>query len=132
MSGEPSNEVKRLIRGIRGATTVKENEESLIIKATDELLHEMIRQNNVKPETVAQVIMTVTQDLTAAFPAKALRTIDGWTFVPVMCMQEIPVPNSLEKCIRVLMTVETNEKQEDIQHVYLGDAIKLRPDLFIK
>jgi chorismate mutase len=126
------NEVKRLIRGIRGATTVKENVESHIIMATDELLHEMISQNNIQPENVAQVIMTVTDDLTAAFPAKALRSIEGWTYVPVMCMQEIPVPNSLRKCIRVMMTVETKEKQEHIHHVYLGEAVKLRPDLLLK
>jgi chorismate mutase len=129
MSGEPMNEVKSLIRGIRGATTVNENVESVILKATDELLHEMIRQNDIQPENVVQVIMTVTQDLTTAFPAKALRSIDGWTYVPVMCMLEIPVPNSLEKCIRVMMTVQTDEKQENIQHVYLNEAVKLRPDL---
>jgi chorismate mutase len=123
------NEVKSLIRGIRGATTVNENVESVILKATDELLHEMIRQNDIQPEKVVQVIMTVTQDLTTAFPAKALRSIDGWTYVPVMCMLEIPVPNSLEKCIRVMMTVQTDEKQENIQHVYLNEAVKLRPDL---
>jgi chorismate mutase len=131
MSGELKNEVKRLIRGIRGATTVNENEEIVILKATEELIHEMIRKNDIRPENVAQVIITVTEDLTATFPAKALRTLKGWTFVPVMCMQEIPVPNSLVKCIRIMMTVETNEKQENIHHVYLEEAVKLRPDLSI-
>jgi chorismate mutase len=89
----------------------------------------MIRENNINPEDVAQVIMTVTEDLTATFPAKALRTLNGWMYVPVMCMTEIPVPNSLEKCIRVMMTVQTDVKQEHIHHVYLGEAVKLRPDL---
>src|SRR5687767_935704 len=97
MSGELKNEVKRLIRGIRGATTVNENEEDVILKATEELIHEMIRKNDIRPENVAQVIMTVTEDLTATFPAKALRTLSGWTYVPVMRMQEIPVPNGLGK-----------------------------------
>jgi chorismate mutase len=131
MSGELKNEVKRLIRGIRGATTVIENKEDVILKATEELIHEMIRKNDIRPENVAQVIMTVTEDLTATFPAKALRTLRGWTYVPVMCMKEIPVPNSLGKCIRIMMTVETNEKQENIHHVYLEEAVKLRPDLSI-
>jgi chorismate mutase len=131
MSGELKNEVKRLIRGIRGATTVNENREDVILKATEELIHEMIRKNDIRPENVAQVIMTVTEDLTATFPAKALRTLRGWTYVPVMCMKEIPVPNSLGKCIRIMMTVETNEKQENIHHVYLEEAVKLRPDLSI-
>ncbi|MGM0873992.1 MAG: chorismate mutase [Bacillota bacterium] len=118
-----------MIRGIRGATTVNENDEAVMLKATEELIHEMISKNNIQPEDVAHVIMTVTEDLTATFPAKALRTLKGWTYVPVMCMQEIPVPNSLEQCIRIMMTVETNEKQENIHHVYLGNAVKLRPDL---
>jgi chorismate mutase len=128
-SGELKNGGKRLIRGIRGATTVNENDEAVMLKATEELIHEMICKNNIQPEDVAQVIMTVTDDLTATFPAKALRTLKGWMYVPVMCMQEIPVPNSLEKCIRIMMTVETIEKQENIHHVYLGNAVKLRPDL---
>lgn len=118
-----------MIRGIRGATTVSDNDEALMLNATEELLHEMIRENNINPEDVAQVIMTVTEDLTATFPAKALRTLNGWMYVPVMCMTEIPVPNSLEKCIRVMMTVQTDVKQEHIHHVYLGEAVKLRPDL---
>jgi chorismate mutase len=121
--------VKRLIRGIRGATTVNENDETIILQATDELVHEMIRQNDIRPEDVVQVIITVTEDLTATFPAKVLRTIEGWMHVPVMCMLEIPVPNSLKRCIRIMMTVQTNEKQEHIHHVYLGESVKLRPDL---
>ncbi|KKI88786.1 chorismate mutase [Bacillus sp. SA1-12] len=118
-----------MIRGIRGATTVNENEEAVILKATEELIHEMIQKNNIEPENVAQVIMTVTEDLTATFPAKALRSLEGWKYVPVMCMLEIPVPNSLPKCIRIMMTVETSEKQKNINHVYLAEAVKLRPDL---
>ena len=129
MSGEPKNGVRRLIRGIRGATTVNENDETIILQATDELVHEMIRQNGIRPEDVVQVIMTVTEDLTATFPAKVLRTIEGWMYVPVMCMLEVPVPGSLKRCIRIMMTVQTNEKQEHIRHVYLGESVKLRPDL---
>lgn len=121
-----------MIRGIRGAITVEENESQLILEATSKLLVDMIKKNNINPERVAQVIMTVTDDLDATFPAKALRAIEGWTFVPVMCMREIPVPNSLEKCVRVMMTVETDVSQEKIQHVYLEGAISLRPDLASK
>ncbi|MDQ0225104.1 chorismate mutase [Metabacillus niabensis] len=121
-----------MIRGIRGAITVEENDSHLILEATSKLLKDMIKKNNINPERVAQVIMTVTDDLDATFPAKALRAIEGWTYVPVMCMREIPVPNSLEKCIRVMMTVETDVSQEKIQHVYLEGAISLRPDLASK
>jgi chorismate mutase len=120
---------KKMIRGIRGATTVEHNEELEITQATEELLREMIKANDVKAGDVASVLISATEDLTAAFPAKALRNIEGWTYVPVMCMREIPVPNSLPRCIRVMMTVNTEKAQNEIHHVYLREAIQLRPDL---
>ncbi|WP_226666870.1 chorismate mutase [Metabacillus litoralis] len=118
-----------MIRGIRGATTVDQNEANMIVEATSELLYEMIQKNNIHADDVAHVIITVTEDLNATFPAKALREIEGWTYVPVMCMQEIPVPGSLEKCIRIMMTVQSDIEQNQIQHVYARNSVVLRPDL---
>ena len=118
-----------MIRGVRGATTINENKEIEIVEATEILLRKMIEENSIDAEMVASVFISVTEDITAVFPAKALRLIDGWKYVPVMCMREIPVDSSLEKCIRVMMHVNTNISQQDINHIYLGDAIKLRPDL---
>ncbi|MBB3867210.1 chorismate mutase [Geobacillus sp. NFOSA3] len=118
-----------MIRGIRGAITVERNEAEEIVDATETLLKEMIRANDVTASDVSFVLISVTEDITAAFPAQALRRIEGWTYVPVMCMREIPVPNSLPRCIRVMMTVETTKKQEEISHIYLRDAVTLRPDL---
>jgi len=120
-----------LIRGIRGAITVTEDNEQQILQATNKLLKEMIKKNNIQPENVAQVLITVTEDLISTFPAKALRNLEGWTFVPVMCMQEIPVAGSLQMCIRVMMTVNTEIKQNKINHVYLEGATVLRPDLSV-
>ncbi|MGP4041335.1 chorismate mutase [Gracilibacillus sp. D59] len=118
-----------MIRGIRGAATVKNNDADEIIQATKEMIEAMAIENDVEPETIASVMISVTPDLNATFPAKALRLIDGWKYVPVMCMPEINVPDSLPKCIRVMMTVNTSKSQKDIEHIYLNDAIKLRPDL---
>lgn len=118
-----------MIRGIRGATTVTNNDASEIVDATEELLREMIRANDVKASDVASVLISVTDDLTAAFPAQALRRIEGWTYVPVMCMREIPVLGSLPRCIRVMMTAETPKAQEEVVHIYLRNAVLLRPDL---
>lgn len=120
-----------MIRGIRGATTVTENNELEVLAATEEMLAAMIIANQVNAEDVAQVLITVTDDLNATFPAKVLRSFNDWTYVPVMCAKEIAVPGSLPKCIRVMMTVNTTKAQKDIQHIYLNDAIKLRPDLTI-
>lgn len=118
-----------MIRGVRGATTINNNVHEEIVDETERLLREMVKKNNIKPKEVASVLISVTEDITAAFPAQALRRLDGWTHVPVMCMREIPVPNSLPKCIRIMMHVNTKIAQENIIHVYLEKAVCLRPDL---
>ncbi len=118
-----------MIRGIRGAITVKENDADEMVANTKILLDEMIKKNEIVPENVAQVLISTTEDLDAVFPARAMRMLDGWTYVPVMCMREIPVVNSLEKCIRIMMTVETDIPQDQIEHIYLEGAVVLRPDL---
>ncbi|MBP2003272.1 chorismate mutase [Halobacillus andaensis] len=117
------------MRGIRGATTVEANDAEEIVARSRELVLDMIEKNDIAAEDVASVLFSVTEDLDAAFPAKSIRSISGWTYVPVMCMQEIPVPNSLSTCIRVMMTVNSDSSQKDIHHVYHYGAKVLRPDL---
>ncbi len=117
------------IRGIRGATTVTDDEPDLILQATRELLEEILKQNEgMQPEDVASAIFTVTDDLVSNFPAQGARQM-GWGLVPMMCAREIPVPNSLPRVIRVLVHWNTDIPQNKIIHVYLRDAVKLRPDL---
>jgi chorismate mutase len=117
------------IRGIRGATTVNADEPELILQATRELLEEILSENEgMRPEDVASAIFTVTDDLAATFPAQAARQM-GWGLVPMMCAREIPVPGSLPRVIRVLVHWNTELAQNQITHVYLRDAVKLRPDL---
>lgn len=118
-----------MIRGIRGAITIKENKESEIVAATERLMLELISKNEIEASGVASVFISVTDDITDAFPAKALRQISGWTYVPVMCMREISVNSSLKKCIRVMVHANTTKSQTEIHHVYLEGAVVLRPDL---
>ncbi|WP_040208357.1 chorismate mutase [Neobacillus jeddahensis] len=118
-----------MIRGVRGATTVCANTEEAIVSATEELVTNLIELNQIQPDSVASVFISTTEDVDAAFPAKALRKFADWTYVPVMCMREIPVPNSLKMCVRIMMHVNTNLPQEDVVHVYLRGAKVLRPDL---
>jgi len=118
-----------MIRGARGATTVSANTEEDIITATKELMAKLIEVNNIAPDSVASAFVSTTEDIDAAFPAKALRQFKGWTYVPVMCMREMPVPNSLKMCVRIMLHVNTNLAQEEIVHVYLREAKVLRPDL---
>ena len=116
-------------RGVRGATTVTVNDADQMVDRTKELIEEMITKNSIQPENISHVFISVTRDINATFPSKAVRKVGGWTYVPVMCMQEIEVPGSLEKCIRVMMVIHTDRKQEEIHHVYHYEAVKLRPDL---
>ena len=117
------------IRGIRGATTVQADEPDLILQATRELLEEILAANEgMQPEDVASALFTVTDDLVSTFPAQAARQM-GWGLVPMMCAREIPVPGSLRRVIRVLVHWNTELPQNTITHVYLREAVKLRPDL---
>jgi chorismate mutase len=116
------------VRGIRGATCAEKNTEEMILSATRELLMEMLGKNNIVPEDIASIFFTMTDDLNAAYPAKAARNL-GLVSVPLMCSREIFVPASVCKCIRVLILVNTTKSQDEIIHVYLGEAQRLRPDL---
>ena len=117
------------IRGIRGAITVAADDPDLVLQATRELLEEILAENaGMQPEDIASAIFTVTDDLTSTFPAQAARQM-GWDMVPMLCAREIPVPSSLPRVIRVLVHWNTEVPQSEIKHVYLRDAVKLRPDL---
>jgi chorismate mutase len=117
------------IRGIRGATTVAADQPDLILQATRELLEAIFDANlRMESEDVASAVFTVTEDLRSTFPAQAARQM-GWEMVPMLCAREIPVPDSLPRVIRVLVHWNTDVPQSEIKHVYLRDAVKLRPDL---
>jgi chorismate mutase len=117
------------IRGIRGATTVSTDDPNLILQATCELLETILEVNDgIRPEDIASAMFTVTEDIASTYPALAARQM-GWDQVPMMCAREIPVPGSLPMCIRVLIHWNTDKEQREIHHVYLRDAVQLRPDL---
>ncbi len=115
-------------RGVRGATTVESNSAEEILTATRQLLALMIRLNGIRSEDVGSAIFTSTRDLDAEFPALAARQL-GWLDVPLLCTHEIDVPGSLRRCIRVLVNWNTGKTQKEITHVYIKDAVRLRPDL---
>ncbi len=116
-----------MIRGIRGATTVKADSKAEILSATKELLSEMVKSNGVKTGDICSAIFSLTKDLKAVFPAEGAREM-GWTFVPLFCVSEINVSGSLKRCVRVLLHVNTKKQQKDIKHVYLREAKILRKE----
>ena len=118
-----------VVRGIRGAITVEENTRESILEATREVFAAVVKANNVTPEQVAFIQFATTVDLNADFPAEAVRRQEGWQLVPLLCGHEMDVAKGLGKCIRILVTVNTEASQEEIEHVYLRGAKVLRLDL---
>jgi len=115
------------VRGIRGATTVAQNDPKAIYDGTVELLSTIVKFNGVRAEDVGYIWFTVTDDLNTAFPADAARVGLGWTDVPLICGREIPVPGALGRCVRVLIAWNTPKTQTDVRHVFLHGARVLRP-----
>ena len=114
-----------LSKGIRGAITVENNTEESIKEATLELLEELVRVNNIEENDISHVFFTLTEDLNAACPAKFARLDFGWKDAAMMCHHELNVPNSLPKCLRVLIVINCNDDFEP-EFVYLKGAAKLR------
>ena len=117
------------LRGVRGAIVADDNASQAILMATQELLLAMLQANpSLATSDIASAFFTVTEDLDANYPALAARGI-GWVQVPMLCAREIPVPSGMARVIRVLLHWNTDRSQAEINHVFLGEAAKLRPDL---
>jgi chorismate mutase len=120
------------LRGIRGATTVAEDTPTAIVTATRELLTGLIEANGIESEQIAGVWFTTTSDLRSEFPAVAARQL-GWVDVPLLCGLEMDVPpgnpRSLPRCIRVMILLNTERRQEDMRFLYLRGATTIREEL---
>lgn len=118
-----------MLQGIRGATVVEIDQPEAILRATRELLEQILQANpSLRPADIASAIFTVSPDLHSTYPARAAREM-GWQRVPMLCAQEIPVPGGLLGCIRVLIHWNTDLNSEAVKHIYLHQAAGLRPDL---
>lgn len=117
-------------RGIRGAITIDENSIESVKSATIDLIDEIQAQNKYNTEDISNVIFTLTDDIDCIYPAKIAREyFPDWKYVPMVCFNELKIKNSLEKCLRILITINTNLAQDEIKHVYLKGAKNLRTDL---
>ncbi|MDP9204675.1 MAG: chorismate mutase [Gemmatimonadota bacterium] len=118
----------RRTHAIRGAISVEENDPRQIAEATQALLGEIVERNHLEHAEISSVFFTLTPDLDAAFPALAARQM-GWVDVPLLCATEIPVPGSMPRCLRTLLQVELRAPRLLDTHIYLRDAVALRPDV---
>lgn len=116
------------VRAVRGAIQVDRDDPAVIVRDTATLLTEVVQRNGIAAEDFISVVFTVTPDLASEFPATAARDL-GLVDVPLLCAAEIPVPDAMERVVRLLAHVETDRPRSDIEHVYLRGAARLRPDL---
>ena len=113
------------VRAIRGATTSPSNSSEEILAATTEMLDLITKENSLKVDDIISAFFTTTQDLNAEFPPVAARKM-GWVNVALMCSHEMKVPGALQKCIHVMVHVNTDKNPSDIVNIYLRDAVNLR------
>lgn len=122
---------KKLV-AIRGATCC-DNTESQIMDYVCKMCNEIFIKNNLTKQDIVSIQFTVTKDINALNPAKALRTgnskIDV-SEVPLFCAQEPDFKGSLEYVIRVMITAYMNEFSNKY-NVYINGAERLRPDFYI-
>ncbi len=119
------------LRSVRGAITIEKNTRDDILNNTEMLLNEIFKANGISESDVVNIIFTATKDIDAAYPAVAARGL-GIIHAGLVCMQEMYVEGSLNMCIRVLVMAETDKAQDELIHVYLKGAKRLRPDISFK
>jgi chorismate mutase len=112
---------------VRGAVQAEHNDSESILRATTDLMSELIGRNGLETSDFVSVIFTCTDDLNAQFPAVAAREL-GFNHVPLLCNREIDVPGAMERVIRVLAHYYAPAGHQP-GHVYLGETQKLRVDL---
>lgn len=117
-----------MMRGVRGAICASANSREAIFEATRKLLVHIFAKNDIEIEDIGAIFITATKDLNADYPAYAVREM-GLKMVPLMCATEIDVPGALQRVIRILIMFNTDKPQDQIKHLYIGDASRLRPDL---
>lgn len=115
------------LHALRGAASVAADERQAILDATDELMRELLERNGLAAGDLVSCLFTLTPDLHSEFPAVAAREM-GLSSVPLMCAQEIAVDGAMERVIRVMVHAYLAAGREP-QHVYLGEARRLRLDL---
>lgn len=119
---------ERLVRALRGATTVEHDDRELVEARTQELIAALLERNGLEEDDLISIVFTATDDIHTAFPAEAARTA-GITHVPLLCARELDIDGGVERCIRILVHAYTARPVRELRHPYLHGARQLRTDL---
>ena len=121
--------VPRLLRALRGAVAITEDTPEEVASQVEVLLREAFARNGIAIEDIVSILFTATDDIHSAFPAQAARERLDLGDVPLLCARELNVEGALPGVIRTLIHFYTERERHEVQHVYLGSATVLRPDL---
>ena len=119
---------ERLVRALRGATTVEHDDPSQVEARTQELIAALLDRNGLVEDDLISIVFTATADIRTAFPAEAARSA-GITHVPLLCARELEIEGGMARCIRILVHAYTDRGMQDLRHPYLHGARQLRTDL---
>ncbi len=118
----------RVVRALRGATTVEADTEEDMNDRVQTLVREMMGRNGLENDDLVSILFTATDDLTATFPATPARRM-GLGDVPLLSARELSVRGGTPRCVRILMHIYTERSRSELRHVYLEGAQGLNDDL---
>ncbi len=116
------------VRALRGATTVDSDDPDEIKQRTITLLSTVFERNDLDGDDVISILFTATEDIRSLPPAAAARHF-GLVDVPLLCAQEMAAEVGPDRCIRLMLHVETERPRDELRHVFLRGATVLRPEL---
>lgn len=115
---------------LRGATTIDSDTREQVLERTGALIVQMMQRNDLGRDDVISMLFTASDDVTAEFPAAAVRAY-GIDEVPVICARELGIVggSGIALCIRTMVHAYSSRPRSDLRHVYLHGARGLRRDL---
>lgn len=116
------------VRALRGATTVDVDDPTEVRHRTIQLIEVLFERNQLAGDDVISIFFTTTDDVRSLPPAAAARAV-GLDDVPLLCAQEMGSDIGLQRCVRMMLHVETDRPRDELRHVFLRGATTLRPEL---
>lgn len=116
------------LRAIRGATQLDADDREQMLERVAEMVTEVMRANELVHDDVVSILFTATSDLRSEFPAFAARQL-GFADTPLVDAWAMETPSSMPRVVRMLAHVETPLTKQQVKHVYLHGAARLRADL---
>jgi chorismate mutase len=117
---------QRKITALRGAVQALNEEKDIGFQALS-LYDGLLNANGLDERDLVSLFFSVTGDLDAQNPARALRKAGRAGELAMMVFREASYKDSLPRTIRVLLHCYLDEERKP-RHVYINGAEVLRPD----